>query len=43
MAAVKDQTCLECHMSLTTHDLTRILNGEELVLCRTCSHILYPL
>ena len=40
MAGLRDQHCLECHMEITTNDLTRVLNGE-LVLCRTCSHILY--
>jgi len=41
MAPVRNQICQECNMAVTTHDLTRILNGENLVLCRHCSHILY--
>lgn len=42
MAGVKDQTCQECLMQVTMHDLTRILN-QEIVTCRTCTHILYSL
>jgi len=41
MAAVRDQVCQGCHMSVTTHDITRILRESDLVLCRTCSRILY--
>jgi predicted nucleic acid-binding Zn-ribbon protein len=41
MAPVRNQVCQGCHMSVTTHDLTRIMKGNDLVLCRTCSRILY--
>ena len=42
MAAVKDRICQECQMQITMHDLTRILN-QEIVTCRSCTHILYSL
>ena len=41
MALVKDQVCQECNMAVTTHDLTRVINGEDLVLCKFCSRILF--
>ncbi len=42
MAAVRGRICQGCQLEITMHDLTRILNGSELVVCRHCSHILYP-
>lgn len=42
MAAVRGRICQGCQLEITMHDLTRILNGNELVVCRHCSHILYP-
>jgi uncharacterized protein len=41
LALVRDQTCQGCYMSVTTHELTLIMKNTDLVLCRSCSRILY--
>lgn len=41
LAVVRDQTCHGCDMSVTTHELTLIMKDTDLVLCRSCSRILY--
>jgi predicted nucleic acid-binding Zn-ribbon protein len=41
LAAVRDQTCQGCNMSVTTHELTLIMKSTDLVLCRSCSRVLY--
>ncbi len=41
LAAVRDQTCQGCNISVTTHELTLIMKDLDLVKCRSCSRILY--
>jgi len=41
MAAVVDQACQGCNMTITTHELTLVTTGTLLVQCGYCNRILY--
>lgn len=41
MAIVADETCHGCFMIITANDLSRLIGGHEVILCRTCQRILY--
>ena len=38
---VIEQYCQGCQMSVTVHDVTRAIRGQEVVQCRACNRILY--
>jgi predicted nucleic acid-binding Zn-ribbon protein len=40
VAAVHGEYCQSCQMSITSHELTELIKGEKLVICRTCQRIL---
>ena len=41
MAVVVDDTCHGCFMIITANDISRLIGGNEVILCRTCQRILY--
>lgn len=41
MAVVVDDTCHGCFMIITANDMSRLIGGNEVMLCRTCQRILY--
>lgn len=40
VAAVHGEYCQGCQMSITPQELTELIKGEKLVICRTCQRIL---
>ena len=40
VAAVHGEYCQSCQMSITAQELTELIKGEKLVICRTCQRIL---
>jgi predicted nucleic acid-binding Zn-ribbon protein len=40
VAAVHGEYCQSCQMSITSQELTELIKGEKLVICRTCQRIL---
>jgi predicted nucleic acid-binding Zn-ribbon protein len=40
VAPVHGEYCQSCQMSITSHELTELIKGEKLVICRTCQRIL---
>jgi uncharacterized protein len=40
VAVVHGEYCQGCQMAITSHELTELIKGEKLVICRTCQRIL---
>jgi uncharacterized protein len=40
VATVHGEYCQSCQMAITSHELTELIKGEKLVICRTCQRIL---
>jgi predicted nucleic acid-binding Zn-ribbon protein len=40
VAVVHGEYCQSCQMSITPHELTELIQGQKLVICRTCQRIL---
>ena len=43
LAAAADGSCQACHIALTPNQVNQLLQEKELVICQSCSRILYPL
>jgi len=41
MASCVDGNCTGCYMSLTANEQSKLLGGNEIMICRTCHRILY--
>jgi predicted nucleic acid-binding Zn-ribbon protein len=41
LAAVEDGACLGCYTSVTTQCLNELINGHNLVFCKSCGRLLY--
>jgi len=40
VAVVHGEYCQECQMAITAHELTELIQGQRLMMCRTCQRIL---
>ncbi len=42
VVALEHETCMGCHMKITTQTAVRVKGGREIVHCEQCGRILYP-
>jgi uncharacterized protein len=42
VVALEHETCMGCHMKITTQTAVRVRGGKEIVHCEQCGRILYP-